>query len=103
MINLDDDEGSFVLLSKLGKAVWVLFNAEEGGAGAEFYRGEIKEVHLKQTTNRSYSIKHFIEFDDGDKMWFDDINTMEEEEVLLYLVEYMRQQGNDLQSSFLGK
>ena len=79
MINLDDDEGSFVLLSKLGKAVWVLFNAEEGGAGAEFYRGEIKEVHLKQTTNRSYSIKHFIEFDDGDKMWFDDINTMEEE------------------------
>ena len=32
-----------------------------------------------------------------------EINTLAEEEVLLYLLEYMRQQGNGLQSSFLGK
>ena len=42
-----DEESSLVLLSKLGKAVWVLFKDEDKGE-EEFYRGEIKQVNLKQ-------------------------------------------------------
>ena len=72
-----DEESSLVLLSKLGKAVWVLFKDEDDGE-EEFYRGEIKQVNLKQENDRSFSIKHYIVFDDGDQIWFDDIQMMEE-------------------------
>ena len=32
-----------------------------------------------------------------------EINTEDEENVLLYILEYIRQRGNDLQSTYLGK
>ena len=55
----------------LGKRVEVLFQLDDEGQ-KEFFAGTIEKMRMQRMKrDGSIKIEHFIEFDDGDRRWFD--------------------------------
>jgi len=56
----------------LGHSVLILFEVE--GGSTSFYQGVVTEVNSKLLKGGRVSIKHFVEFEDGEEHWLDLVN-----------------------------